>query len=870
MQWKGFKPYSFRGIVTLQFDIDGITHENRFPCNTQRNNMNSVRWRCPAEIGQTMRILQWVLIGTYLPSAIAFGQALSVGAANSSGVTTRIVPLYYAQDVAEVMSLVRGHLPEKVVPQVDPSFAALQQLSAERQKLLARREMLSSDATSGSNIQEPLASALGIRNAADPKDAELHRIDQSLAQISANEQAIRAEAFRRGNESPVTTNNQMSEPSANSSDITQQVQIGVAGQGRLHLRGPLEGVNAITRMLHKLDQPVGQVKIGIHVLQLDGSNDEDIEDMHIAINEVLYHARFMARESQQLFHLAFRTVVSQIHAENPNSFAEAFFFDSCISNFRELHNANKGEISVEAFDSRDIVSTLFFVAIAKAHVRQKVLAEFHRLVANAFPRFHERYRMTMLASVPKNQSARGFRIPGFTSSEPDTPAIEVHEADFSFSRITSYLQSLGRDDAAANSVQVALVRFQRASIALQTTGAAIAKMRDHRVLFQASQTRDGSTTTAHPISGEVMSIAAFCQLTDRVIHEREKKYLDLQESLRGEVAMLDGHLRSLAEAFEEDVRRQFYEPVLGDLRGASHGWKVQMGQLQTTTIVTNDRQRARVSPEQVAVLDQPKRAILLQEGLEVANGLAQEARGVGLSIAAQGASETLVPGSSGLLSAAGVTQAPGKHLEALTTQTSRRTVAVGDEIDLTPVIQPDGTSVAFHLLYTHSPRVESSDEDASSTSGIRRHYVESQVHAQSHDFSEVSRFRVAIRSKQQGNGVALMENIPLVGGLFRPRESLVTTSQENIIFADVVIYPTSRSLGDSWLAFKDSGPVNQRNEHPAGVPDSQDVNLVHWVERTLKQHAESTLFVPTETAPTLLASPPSSYAPPSASNGFRR
>ena len=56
------------------------------------------------------------------------------------------------------------------------------------------------------------------------------------------------------------------------------MSVGVAGEARLHLRGPLEGINAITRMVHRIDQPVGQVKLGIHVLQLRGSDDAAIDD----------------------------------------------------------------------------------------------------------------------------------------------------------------------------------------------------------------------------------------------------------------------------------------------------------------------------------------------------------------------------------------------------------------------------------------------------------------------------------------------------------------------------------------------------------------------------------------------------------------
>jgi hypothetical protein len=364
-----------------------------------------------------------------------------------------------------------------------------------------------------------------------------------------------------------------------------------------------------------------------------------------------------------------------------------------------------------------------------------------------------------------------------------------------------------------------------------------------------------------------MDASTFQQLADLVINERGKHAADLREVLRAEVATLDGHLKNLSEAFDEDVRRQFYQPAVDDLRRASQSWNVQMGQLQTTTIVTNDRTRARVSPEQVAVLDQPKRQILLQEGLQVAHGLAQETRAVGQAAAAYTASEAFIPGSSALLAASGVAPAPGKYLEELKTKSDRHTVSVGDDIDVTPVIQPDGASVAFHLLYTHTPRVETTDSESPVVPGVRRHLIESEVQAQSHELKEVSRFRVDLGSNQQGKGVALLEDLPLVGGLFRPRRSVAATFQENIILADVVVYPTSLSLGDGWLAFQSDAKTKTAQGQQPGSPTRGRIELAEWVEQTLQSHAEMTL---TGRRNPLIALPPVGTGPPSAPARVRR
>jgi hypothetical protein len=389
------------------------------------------------------------------------------------------------------------------------------------------------------------------------------------------------------------------------------------------------------------------------------------------------------------------------------------------------------------------------------------------------------------------------------------------------------LQSLGSDDLTANSVQVAVLRSQRASLELRSIQMDINKMREQRILLAASR---------ESVYG-LVDRGTFSQLTDQIINQKQQRALDIQEAIRGESATLDGHLRHLSEAFEEDVRRQFYQPALEDLRQLASRWKVQMGQMQTTTIVTNDRTRARVSPEQVAVMDMAKRKILLQEGLELADGLVKEAGVVSQRIAATSASEILAPGTSALLNSSGLAPAPGKHLESLTTPSERTRVSVGDEIDFTPVIQPDGATVAFHLQYAHAPR-RHSDGSSESSAGLGKHYIDTQVQVQNHELKEVSRFRSEMNATEQGRGVMLLEDVPVVGTLFRPRRASAATIQQNIILTDVVIYPTSVAMGRGWLAMESAEP-----DSGTGDPRSakEPVNLVQWVEQTLEASAQAAL-----------------------------
>ena len=289
--------------------------------------------------------------------------------------------------------------------------------------------------------------------------------------------------------------------------------------------------------------------------------------------------------------------------------------------------------------------------------------------------------------------------PGTDADSPPAP----RPLDLSFAQTMSFLNPLGGQPDSANAIQVATTRFQRAVMELRRAEAEVAAMRNDRLLLVLSASNRPPTPGLPTASGNRLDAVSFGVLADRVIEEQAVRVLDLHEVARAEVAALDGQLKRLTTAFEEDLRRQFYKPVLEDVRRDSRASKVRMGQIQTTTIRTNDRLLARVSPGQTVVLDRPVRPVLLQEGLQVAQGLAQEAQSLAQSGRLQAASNMVAPANSAVLAQAGLTPVPGQHLEQLVGQSERITVSAGDDISVTPVIQADGFSVAFHLVYTHTP-----------------------------------------------------------------------------------------------------------------------------------------------------------------------
>jgi hypothetical protein len=106
-----------------------------------------------------------------------------------------------------------------------------------------------------------------------------------------------------------------------------------------------------------------------------------------------------------------------------------------------------------------------------------------------------------------------------------------------------------------------------------------------------------------------------------------------------------------------------------------------------------------------------------------------------------------------------------------------------------------------------------------------------------------------VDADEQGNGVPLLEDVPGVGALFRPRPTTVSTIQENIILVDAVVYPTALALSEKcWLAV-DSAPASNAAVPMARTPvtaTGQD-ELAGWVLQTLRRQAREGFSSPDST-----------------------
>lgn len=330
------------------------------------------------------------------------------------------------------------------------------------------------------------------------------------------------------------------------------------------------------------------------------------------------------------------------------------------------------------------------------------------------------------------------------------------------------------------------------------------------------------------------------KLLEFLIDEQEEKYIELVEGTRSHIAQIDNYLKRLAIALEDDFKVQFYDPAFAGVRAASREWDVNLGQVERTTILTNNRQFAKVQPQATMEFDLPKRAPMIVEGMNGARALVQEYGTLlqdptflslsgmmsGSPVTTGVPSGTPTPGlpNQGLRTAAVRDVLPGQStdgaeqlmsqtggpdrkfgaaLEGLIPDPAVYKFETGTGFEIRPVIQPDGHSVIYDFDYMYTTNVrEPIRPDEKHLGRVKRHFIHTQVQTSSFELREISRYQVALKASRTSRGVPLLEDLPGAGVLFRPLPSDESALQQNIILAQSTVYPTLFDLmGLRWSKY---------------------------------------------------------------------
>lgn len=307
------------------------------------------------------------------------------------------------------------------------------------------------------------------------------------------------------------------------------------------------------------------------------------------------------------------------------------------------------------------------------------------------------------------------------------------------------------------------------------------------------------------------------KLLDHLIDHMKEKHIELEEGTRSHISNVDNYLKRLSIALEDDFKVQFYDPAFAGVREAGRRETVNLGQIERTTILTNNRQFAKVSPQATMEFDLPKRAPVIVEAMNGAKALMQDYGALandptflGLtsalsgSPAVGGAGNGSLPGVQPVFPTLGTDTQPtflsgnssagGRQktaLEELIPDPAIYKFQTGTGFEIRPVIQPDGHSIIYNFKYLYTTNVrEPVDPNEKHLGRIKQHFIDTEVQTSSFELREISRYQVALRASRTSRGVPLLEEIPVAGALFRPAASDESSLQQNIILGQTMVYPT--------------------------------------------------------------------------------
>ena len=171
----------------------------------------------------------------------------------------------------------------------------------------------------------------------------------------------------------------------------------------IQLRGPIKGINLIRMMINQIDAPAGQVRVGIHTVQVNGEHEKRMEMVADRIRHYVDHSRFLTMQSAQMLRKAVVLVAGRKAAEAAQQFPEGpvdqaqrnllyiesffgrdFLKELCDIDSEFLKTGNK-LLSLHSMDSTSLASALFLVALAKNDTRREILDEFDAMLADQLP-----------------------------------------------------------------------------------------------------------------------------------------------------------------------------------------------------------------------------------------------------------------------------------------------------------------------------------------------------------------------------------------------------------------------------------------------------------------------------------------------------
>jgi len=869
------------------------------------------------------------------------------------------------------------------------------------------------------------------------KNTQVAEIDYRERVLKAESTELRAaqEQFRREVAAGLSDLDTFVPGSITSQDPVTQVSISVVGTSRLQLRGPIKGINKIRRMIHQIDTPVGQVKIGIHTVQVNGEHGDRMDFVYERINREISHSRFLVNTSGRLLRRAVQEVATQVAYavqegyipegcppefgggdgpgmaaldQAPQTTQElrdwrymyAFFGADFIDELRrmdsELLNTENKMLSLHSMDTISLPGAMAVTALADHPVRQQILIRYQELVASDLPEreveyvraltqinhhgksLKDRVRQAMKIDNKDAQAIyfnanRTYHFPNtitfFNETIPGQGTLNPYQyatikmaqtlkaqlvAEMEYknlvlqrslleqkqgekeenlrkavteikgdaARAEELSQSQSRkvrevveafgglikdalsqvefqddeifidnlsglnlkfdlllqsDDKMRQVCQVLYSERFNANFGKKVASIVFKDIFNYKDPFDTLGVASAYTLFGGEVEkrkGELTQFASDWvesqgvllvladklaeaekelakaqdelfskRLLEQFMDEQEEKSVSLMEALREHTSNVDGYLKRLSIAMEDDVNAQFYEPAFQRIRRVSRTWDVTLSQIETTTVLTNNRMLAKVDPSATFEFDLPRRDILMAEALNGSKALATEYGNLlkdgtflaGASLVAGQPATGIIGDNAPFRGIPGMEQDVqfGSELQKLIPDPEIYKFETGTGFEIRPVIQPDGNSIVYTFDYMYTTNVrEPVRADEKHLGRVKRHFVHTDVQTSSYELREVSRYTVALKASRTDRGVPLFEDLPGVGALFRPLPSDESSLQTNIILASSTIYPTVYDLmGLRWSPFVDQLGSQQLVEEKAAQSTRREEIRNHLLDR---------------------------------------
>ena len=289
--------------------------------------------------------------------------------------------------------------------------------TAEREALLAARAIGPGD----ENDSTPVTAFRSLQQVALNKRQQLEGIrakienlrqteatrQQEVLQLEQEEKLAREEQFRREVAAAKTDPDTYAPGNPDSQDPVAQVSASVIGEGLIHLRGPLKGINIIRRAISQIDSPVGQTRIGIHTFQINGERGNHMDVVAEKIQEHLDQSRFLTMRCSEMMRLAVYRVAQRTaeqasvsHAGRTQADRDARylygffgqdFVDELASMDSEFLRTGNKLLSLHSMQTTSLASALGILSLAKNSKRHEILLEFKRLIGHDLPNAESRF-----------------------------------------------------------------------------------------------------------------------------------------------------------------------------------------------------------------------------------------------------------------------------------------------------------------------------------------------------------------------------------------------------------------------------------------------------------------------------------------------